>query len=646
MNLLDLSRKGSIAFYAHNPSIVNFPLDSEDYAVDESELDLSTLKECLYYKLESDKKPMQYNNGIERAMTRLLACWEDNAEEFKDFRDYCAFGVDANENFYAEYCDCTNEEFQTIYNSGNPDFSKTRKQIFKIDKHGKLSACVISNTGAKTKLTLDIKPNAMMKNEKHSPSGIIFALTAYMLYGYHNSLITGDVPAIITKHFYELANSYELKKDDLASWIRVVDNDLYELFKNDSKVIDNIGSLPFLKSEVEKTEYPILKDSDIKCVDLMGHSSILSGGRVSSKGIKRASKTIKEIMDSPEFVPMELSMELTEEEKSLIPKLDDFVPSKKVLDIYKTIQSTHKTDNQVNNLLLVGEAGSGKSTSVQMLAKLSGLPYRFQNVNPDTTAGDLLVNIIPNGSKNEVDVRAVLESMPSAYEIALDPVDSYLRITGEYLEDATELDCQVAINNAVNASGNQSDFIHVPSPFVTTFEHGGYLEFMEITNLKPGEMTGLNSALDKVGAIVLPDGRVVKRHPDCIIVMTANIDYEGCRPINQSVLSRCHVMQEFDLPTDEELIEMIKKNTGYSDEDVIERMLMAQKAIRKVLEENGANDGVCGVREVQNWATITKVLGDPYDAAMMTIVPLATKDKDIHPEVVVALETQFTRSAS
>ena len=53
----------------------------------------------------------------------------------------------------------------------------------------------------------------------------------------------------------------------------------------------------------------------------------------------------------------------------------------------------------------------------------------------------------------------------------------------------------------------------------------------------PGVLVGLNSLLDTCGAVTLPTGERIERHPDTIVIVTTNIGYEGCRSLNQSILS-------------------------------------------------------------------------------------------------------------
>ena len=45
----------------------------------------------------------------------------------------------------------------------------------------------------------------------------------------------------------------------------------------------------------------------------------------------------------------------------------------------------------------------------------------------------------------------------------------------------------------------------------------------------------------------LPTG-IIRRHPDCIIVITTNRNYQGNRPLNESLRDRMQHAEKMDLP--------------------------------------------------------------------------------------------------
>ena len=195
-----------------------------------------------------------------------------------------------------------------------------------------------------------------------------------------------------------------------------------------------------------------------------------------------------------------------------------------------------------------------------------------------------------------------------------------------------------------NATNNSGDFMYVESALVKAFRYGWVCELQEVNYaMKPGVLGGINAALDDIGIIELPTGEVIHRHPDTVIVMTANDGYEGTRKINQAVKSRMTLKGHLNLPDDDTLARRAAQNSGFKDLKTIKKMVAVMHAIRKVLNDNGETNGSCSVRELQSWAQATDILGDPYEAALATIIPSASDDPEVIEEVLRSLETQFAR---
>ena len=651
-------------FYKHEASGVNYPLSYPDDPVsginrDEEYLDEEILETSLYRICidRSQRKPMQYNKGIERAIARLVA-----PDCLKNIRGYSAYGFDLYDNFYADYWDGTADDFNNDYIGGITDFSESRHQLFKIDSKGKMYACVVDSGGNRSKLVLDTKANNYSSAVKHSPSGLMFALAAYIIARMKDGMLTSkdngyEVSSIIYEHYSSLVNAINASEADLtANYLRCLDNDLYTLCKFDGEVKDRYDTLPFLSASVDRNEYPLLTDTEFDMRVTFGHSSILlgnlhmssEGGFVNEDDVPNR-MSVRQILEDEtgwkEKYELDPERKLSEEEEMMIPEKDGMIPSREILTKAELIKASSELPRPYRNLLWTGETGSGKSTAAAIMAQLFHLPYTFLTINPDTILSDLYVNILPATDSAKGQLEEITLSLPSATDITLDPTGSYRQITGRDKEDATEEDCARAIQEKYYSLISSSNgFIKVESPLVQAFRYGWVCELQEVNVAnKPGVLSGINAALDDLATIQLPDGEIVKRHRDCVIIMTANSEYEGTRRINQAVKSRCALKGRFMLPEDNSLIEMIKFDSGYDDESIIRRMIQAMKGIRKVLEETGTNDGSCGVREIVAWAQGTKILKDPYRAAMHTIIPSATEDDEVLAEVVAALENFFVK---
>jgi len=159
----------------------------------------------------------------------------------------------------------------------------------------------------------------------------------------------------------------------------------------------------------------------------------------------------------------------------------------------------------------------------------------------------------------------------------------------------------------------------------------------------PGVLVGLNGLLDKCESITLPSGEVIKRHPECIIVITTNTDYEGCKSLNQSVISRMNMIFDMEKLSKQQLIDRVVKVTGFNDQSQIELMANVMEDISKKCKENMISDGSCGVREFIAWVLSTKVTNNAYESAMYTVIPLATADPECREELIsTCLETRIS----
>lgn len=652
-------------FYSHDCR-VNYPLNEPDDSViginrDEAYCSESILNTCLYRTVSlSTGNRMAYNRGIVRAIARLVA-----PEVIPSLTGYAGFGFDRDGSFLADYWDGTAGDFNRDFQSGITDFSEGRHQLFKIDGRGKLYACIIDEDGRRSKLLLNTKGNRYCKETKHSPSGLIYALAAFIIARIREERLSEGEPGyevamVIYSHYSDLCDAIRnTNVDRMADYLRCLDNDLYTLVRFDEQVKNRYDSLPFIPNLVDRNEYPLLSDTEFQMESTIGHSAILSGSmQLSEEGGYTDEDDIPNRMSVANIIANDADWKaryvldpgriLSEKERVLVPRLDSMVPAREVLTKAELIKASSDFPQKYRNLLWIGETGSGKSTSCQMLAQLHNLPYVFITFNPDTILSDLYVNILPATESAKEELNALTASLPTATDMALNPTDSYFQITGKTKADATEEDCAKAIQDRYYELLNGSNgFIKVESPLVQAFRYGWLVELQECNVVsKPGVLSGINAAMDTLSTIQLPDGEIVKRHPDCVIVLTANQNYEGTRRLNQAVKSRCALKGRFELPDDSALIRMIRLDSSYDDEDVIRRMIQAMKAIRKVLSETGTTDGSCGVREVIAWASASKILKDPYRAAMHTIIPSATDDDEVLAEVVGAFENFFIKKSA
>ena len=332
---------------------------------------------------------------------------------------------------------------------------------------------------------------------------------------------------------------------------------------------------------------------------------------------------------------------LTDTEKALLIIPDSHIPGVEAYSLCKHIQKSSKTPRPIRNILLRGEAGTGKTETAKDIALGLGLPYVFVTCSSDTEIYDLLGQMMPN-KPNETPMSIDeyqnaygdldLNALPTATDISNDPEMAYKAITGKKKRDATEADCLAAIIQRAAAGGADSGangFHYVESPLIQAIRNGWVCEIQEPTVIaKPGVLVGLNGLLDSTSAVNLPTGETIRRHPDAVIIATTNISYEGCRDMNQSVLSRFQIKMDIHTPEDTILAERLRSMTGCPKSVKVPQILKAYHAVLNTLKTLYLTDGSVDLRTLADWISSYMITGSYMESAEMTIIPSATADEE------------------
>lgn len=332
---------------------------------------------------------------------------------------------------------------------------------------------------------------------------------------------------------------------------------------------------------------------------------------------------------------------LTDTEKALLIVPDSHIPGVEAYSLCKHIQKSSKTPRPIRNILLRGEAGTGKTETAKDIALGLGLPYVFVTCSSDTEIYDLLGQMMPN-KPNETPMSIDeyqnaygdldLNALPTATDISNDPEMAYKAITGKKKRDATEADCLAAIIQRATAGGADSGangFHYVESPLIQAIRNGWVCEIQEPTVIaKPGVLVGLNGLLDSTSAVNLPTGETIRRHPDAVIIATTNISYEGCRDMNQSVLSRFQIKMDIHAPEDTIFAERLRSMTGCPKSVRVPQILKAYHAVLNTLKTLYLTDGSVDLRTLADWISSYMITGSYMESAEMTIIPSATADEE------------------
>ena len=343
---------------------------------------------------------------------------------------------------------------------------------------------------------------------------------------------------------------------------------------------------------------------------------------------------------------------LTQREEAMVPKLEDwYIVPRDVVSICRHAKMTTETAQPMRNFLLRGPAGTGKTMGAQAIAAGLHLPYMMLTCNTNTEIGDLIGQFIPDTRDAGAETAESLGQLPSISDIVMHPPSVYKELTGDYDEGKTEDDVlqklvEIAVGRLLREKEPGSGRIrYVESPLLDAIRHGYVVEVQEPSCImNPGVLVGLNALMDNCQEITLPTGERVRRHPDTVIIATTNAGYEGCRPINQSIISRMDLIFDTELPSVSTMVDRVLKITGFTDESMATKMAIVVRDIEERCRKTMINDGSTGMREFKAWVQSTMVTGDPYESAIHTVIGSASADPDNRAELVsTCLDAQFTQ---
>jgi len=220
-------------------------------------------------------------------------------------------------------------------------------------------------------------------------------------------------------------------------------------------------------------------------------------------------------------------------------------------DLRKIEGATHKIvptiltilGNARKHVLMVGPAGTGKSTIAEQCAEALGVPYYSVSLSPQTPSSALL---------------------------------GYMQAAGEY----------------------------VRSLYREAYEHGGVFHFDEFDNAHPSVLAVINASLAN-GHMAFPD-QMVKRHPDFRCCASANTygtgpdrQYVGRQALDAATLDRFAVVP---VGVDEALEQQICESTG-AETRIVTQVLAYVRALRKNAERHKmalmfsprASEGMCAL---------------------------------------------------
>ena len=280
---------------------------------------------------------------------------------------------------------------------------------------------------------------------------------------------------------------------------------------------------------------------------------------------------------------------------------------------------------KISNVLLEGDAGSGKTQLAKALSADLQLPYTKVTCFADMDKSDVFGALLPVVDSNKEQDQELLEAIyqTDTLEAVLTLIQNHYGIDPfSAKEKLAELVQRI--------EADYPDAIHYsyyPSEIVRAIEKGYLLEIQEPTVIRDASvLVALNSALEPNGMLNLPTG-IIRRHPDCVIVITTNRNYQGNRPLNESLRDRMQHAEKMDLPALEVMAERAMAKTMIQNQELLLKMAEIIRLLDETAKAN-AIKGVAGMRSYFYWANTYKQGQDLLQSIYPKVLYKLSTDSD------------------
>ncbi|GAB6930883.1 hypothetical protein JCM10914A_48660 [Paenibacillus sp. JCM 10914] len=298
---------------------------------------------------------------------------------------------------------------------------------------------------------------------------------------------------------------------------------------------------------------------------------------------------------------------------------------------------------KIANVLLEGDAGSGKTQLAKALSANFKLPYTKVTCFADMDKTDIIGAILPVISMDGI------KHMEAADQTALRALyeSDGFRSSTSILMEALEISQEMASAKMKQLLKQATDHVEdgvveyrfYPSEIVRAFRNGYLLEIQEPNVIRDAAvLMALNSALELEGSLNLPT-EIVHRHPDFIVIITANRSYAGSRPLNEALRDRIQHSEKMDLPTKEVMIERAAAKTGYQDYELLDALANMIMILDKTARAN-AIKGVAGMRSYFYWVDAVASGTSPRESLYHKVIYKITTDSEEIKILEAALDEQ------
>ena len=337
-----------------------------------------------------------------------------------------------------------------------------------------------------------------------------------------------------------------------------------------------------------------------------------------------------------EFALYAESFNWTEEERALIPNLpDDFEVPAEAMKIARRFVATKDDIRPMKNFMWRGITSFGKSTGVEAIAAMLGMPLVRMTCSTNMETNDFLSSFVPVTSASSI-------PKISYDDIGFDPEGTYELLTGKTKDDVTPDEVLAVYAEMLRDSGSSgTGFKRVESNFIKGLMRGYLVEVQEASRIKDaGVLVGLNE-FDRPNAVIpLVDGSYARRSPNAMVIYTDNVGYNSCRPIDPSVIRRfSFVIDSNELPK-QTVMNRLQYNTGCNDDDLMERLYDIWIKIQEYCTKNEISDGSVSVTELEMWLRLVMLdgLSSLKENMKDAVISKATSDPEEQAAIVTAVE--------
>lgn len=354
-------------------------------------------------------------------------------------------------------------------------------------------------------------------------------------------------------------------------------SNMLDTIKND--LVSNGGVTPWAFFNINTKTTP---DVEPLCISEVNSHDFVEDKTFSMKYFKTSERQISPDALGDKY-KVNIGREYNEFEKERLENnklVDGYVPTSEDVAFVKRIYNAITELHRAPSFFFYGPSGTGKSEKGKYFSSVLGLPYTF---------------ICCSAMTNEADFRG----RPKA-----------LGNNGTLIEFGRRLVSSLCGKKIKTEDIASTKIEYTLTELILACRYGWIIEIQEPTLIvNAGTLGFLNCVLDNNRTLILPDGSQIAIHPNTVFIFTTNLDYEGCNPLNNSLLSRIDYVKKIDSPTLEEQVKRVAEVTKYQNIDNITKVVKCINELKIMMQDQDVTQGIADLRAAIDCINDCKVNG-------------------------------------